>query len=699
MTDTFAYSKNNIAPIAPYSGFYPNVVCEDLPAAIYRKQHIARVAVNPVQYNHTTHTVRVYSELTYKLKYTNTNNLSAIYYEPGSMLNPKCKQSDIALLDYREPGTSVMVSSGYLIITVPEFDYYLEDFIKWKKQLGYNVTTLYDADWTADKIKAAVKEQYEKDPKLMYLLIVGDHSVVPAKEYEFEILLNGKNVTDTMVSDLQYSCLDGNNDIEPDLYCGRLPVTNTHQLKTIIDKIIWYEQNPPNSDSFYKHGVHFALFEDLVDKNRTNQQDGIENSRDVKTSEDIRNYLESNYEYNIDRVYRYYTNTDSIYKWPQEWHALMSEGGEIPSVLRYENGFRWDGEANDVVNTVNTGASYILYCGHGSNNSWGDRENAYFTKNDINNMWNYERMPIIFNMCCLTGSHNKDDCLTRSFLTKINGGAVGVFASTTYTSYGDLGPGTALFVNSIWPNPGLRMVTNRFKQIFGDYKYFYVTYPEYPQTSQMGGILNYYINGMQLNATSPKTHNIYAYHCFGDPSMYFRTEEPEIIDNVIVSRTSNGINVYTNGKEAYIGIYDPTTRKSFKFFGTEVSYISETKNAGKHLSAVVYTENSVPYTDFGEEYRGSVDIATRSQILGYHDNKDHTTVTIDYYLSSSSSKNRVEMLIVNLITGNIISSCPIDTSVVDTKTSVSMHVMPGIMMASLMIDGYPVSNIKMYVSQ
>lgn len=57
------------------------------------------------------------------------------------------------------------------------------------------------------------------------------------------------------------------------------------------------------------------------------------------------------------------------------------------------------------------------------------------------------------------------------------------------------------------------------------------------------------------------------------------------------------------------------------------------------------------------------------------------------------------MLIVNLITGNIISSCPIDTSVVDTKTSVSMHVMPGIMMASLMIDGYPVSNIKMYVSQ
>lgn len=683
LLNTIACANNDIEPIVPYSGLYPRLVCENLNPSIYRNQHITKVAINPVQYDYLSNTVRVYSELTYKIKYNTTENLSNIYLEPGSMFNPNCVLASSSSMDTSDSVRSVQASSGYMIITVPDFDYYMGDFIKWKKQLGYDVTILYDSDWTPDKIKEAVKKQYENDKSLMYLLIVGDHSVVPGVEYELK--------KRTMVSDLPYICLDGDDDNMPDLYCGRIPVSNSYDLQTVLDKIIWYEQRPTYEASFYKRGVHFALFEDYTYRGK---QDGKEDQRMVKTSEDIRTLL--TYKgFGINRVYTYYTDADSIYVWPKKWSDVHSIGGEIPAELWHENGYNWDGNASDVVNSVNEGVSYLLYCGHGSNDMWGNVAGGFFDKKDIASMTNYEKLPVVFNFCCLTGSHDKQDCLSRSFLTQKYGGAVGVFAATNEIANVDLGPTAALMFHSIFAPQCISLVYYNDKY---NHTQKSVKYPKYGQTSQLGGVLNYYISGMPMNTNVGKYYNIWAYHLFGDPSMYFRKDEPLIIDNITISRNDNTININTNGLEAYIGVFDQTTGKSYRFFGTEVSLTSETTGGGKYLSAVVYTDNSVPFVDLGEEYKGLIDSETRSQLLGYKDNHDRTTVTIDYYLSAAQAYKKVEIIIVDMITGRIISSYPIDKSIVNEKTSINMFVNSGVMIASLMLDGYPASNMKMYIS-
>lgn len=686
LTDTVPYSKDNIPPIKPYSGFFPTNICTQLDNAIYRKQKIARIAIYPIQYNFQTKTVRTYSEIVYQLNYGPSANASGIIYEPASMLNPNCKTtSAISTFSLREPGSCVQASSGYLLISAPQFKDDLYEFVKWKKRLGYNVTELYDSDWTPEKIKTAIKEQYNKDESLMYLLIVGDHSIVPA-----EILDSKISQIDSYLSDVRYFCLDGDNDFEPDLYCSRIPIRDNSNLTTVLEKIIWYESSPSLDPNFYKSGTHYSFFED---GSRAGMHDGIEDGPFVVTSEKFKDYLTTNYSYDINRVYDYYsTQTKRVFN-PSYWSSRYSEGGPIPYELSDSAGFKWDGTADDLISSVNDGISYLLYSGHGIHHAWGNEIDAFFRISDIEKAWNYEKTPVIFNLCCLTGKHDEESCISRSWLTKKNGGAIGIFAPTQGIYYSDLSRIGILFFNAIWPSPGIEMITSSSSNTP-------FTPPTTESHHQLGSILNYYIPNINKANTIRDIFNSRVYTCFGDPSMYFRTEIPEVIDSVEVNRTKNGINVYTNGKNAYIGFWDPTTGKSKRFFGTEASYISETENAGKYLNATVYTPNSVPYTDLGEEYRGSIESSTRSQILGYKDSRDHTTVTIEYILNSSEVLNSsVKILIVDLSTGNIISSYPIDKSILDQKTELSIHTGCGVLMASLMIDGYPVSNLKMYISK
>ncbi len=603
------------------------------------------------------------------------------------MLNPNCKTtSTISTYDLREPGSSIKASSGYLLISAPQFKDDLIEFVKWKRRLGYNVIELYDSDWTPEKVKTAVKQQYNQDESLMYLLIVGDHSIVPAQTLNSNIGSIGN-----YISDVQYFCLDGDNDLEPDLYCGRIPVRDNYSLKTVLEKIIWYESNPSTDTNFYKKGVHYSFFED---GSRAGKHDGIEDGPFVVTSEKFRDYLTTNYNYDIDRVYDYFTTSTEKTFWPTEWNTRYSEGGPIPYELTQSAGFNWDGTADDLMNSVNNGVSYILYSGHGIHFAWGNQKDAFFRISDIEKAWNFEKMPVVFNLCCLTGKHDEEECITRSWLTKGNGGAISLFAPTKEIFYSDISRIGSLFFNAIWPLPGIEITTSAYP---------FTTIISQPTTEphyQLGGILNYYITNINKANSTWDIFNAQVYTCFGDPSMYFRTDVPELIENIEINRTKNGINVYTNNKNAYIGFWDPTTGKSTRFFGTEASYISDNENAGKYLNATVYTPNSIPYTDFGEEYLGYIESTTRSQILGYKDSHDHTTVTIEYILNSSEVINStVEILIVDLSTGNIISSYPIDKSTLDQKTDITIHTGFGVMMASLIIDGHPVSNIKMFISK
>ncbi len=707
MSDTVPYSKDNVPAIQPYSGFWPQEVLEEQPSGMYRSQPIANAAVYPVSYNYDNRTVRVYTEIKYKISFANSKSMADLEFEPGSLLNPNytlpkkaLKKSGKRILEndlLQQPGSSIDANAGYLIISVPEFQNTLQEFVKWKKRLGYNVTELYDAAWTPDKIMSAVKQQYDYDKSLMYVLFVGNHSKVPAYTISygnFPVLIG---VTE-IITDFPYSCLSGLNDTYADLYVGRWPIGTNDELVSLIDKSLWYEQSPPTDNEFYKKASHFSFFED---GGRYGEHDGMEDSRFVKTCEDIRTYLMKNFNKDVDRLYGYFTNGEFKY-WPSSWNNFYALNDTFMNFELNHNfsQFNWDSTPTDLINAVNDGRLYVLYFGHGSNAAWGNQRDVIFDSSDILKLRNAGRFPVLFSMCCETGDHSNSLCFINDFLTRNNGGAIAAFAATNKSAYGYNENMAAALVNAIWSKPGLSLKGTKY---IGGHSSINVLEPY----TQLGSIFCCAINKMHILESEYKKQFRYhqnVFNCFGDPSMYFRTEQPEVLDdNITVTRINDGVNVrLSDGKKAFIAIYDPIDNKVKRSYGDEAGYFTRELGGAKYLDIVVYTENSVPYMDLGEKYYGVIEDDapnTGTRFLGYQNMGGG--VMIDYYMSSSSAKQGVEIWIQDIITGQIESTWPLSRDgVCDQKASIGMRCSTGVKIAYMMVGGVPQpETMKMYVSR
>ena len=696
MKDTIPYSVANVPPVDPYTGFWPNNVCEILPSGMYRHQPIAKVLINPIRYNYGTKTVRAYSEIKYKITLPTGISMSDLYYEPLSMLNSNCTLAPYAsnsssLFSLEPPGSSIDATTSYILVSVPQFKETLQPFVKWKKQLGYNIIEMYDDNWTPDKIKSEASQYYNNDSTLMYMLIVGDGTVVPAYRYDSKIYEH-----DYLITDFNYSCLDGDKDSDPDIYIGRWPVRNVPELQTIIDKTIWYEQSSTNDVDFYKRGIHYSLFEDGCG---SSPHDGIEDSRFVKTCEDVKDYLSENYNFNIDYHYTYYIDTSkyAFTTWPAQWNKLYADTFDLdlPDMLLHKNGFMWDATSSDIIESMNNGASYLLYSGHGADFAWGNAKTSFFTSSDVRQSRNYDKLPVVLSIACSTGKHDSDDCLMRTFLTHEYGGAIAAFAKTNYGYYNTHGRVATLFFNAIWPNPGLKMRGNNCN--IDDHPAFMNSNETEPRL-QLGSILNFIHYGFSIPSYKSLYHK-QVIHCFGDPSLYFHTTVPTEINNVEITETETGVHVLVPNQEAFISFYDPINNRVERRYGTEAVYLTGISGGGKYIDITVYTPVSKPYTRFGIPYYGTVESTPKQYgLLNYRDLKNGT-VEIDYCLSPQHTGSNTEIQIVEAMTGSIVSSWPIDTSIKNQKVTVAMRCEPGIMVAYMMANGTPISSIKMYISK
>ena len=693
------YTKGNVIPINAFSGYWPNSFCKELPIGRLRNQNIAKAEITPVLYNMETENIKVLTELQYKVSFTPQPSLEEKQTKSDYVINPNFVSplSDGGFS--REPGYSVPANAGYLIFSVPEFESALQEFINWKQQLGYNVKALYDANWDSTKIANCIKKLYWKDDahtkidsdfNLSYLLFVGCDSLVPAGRHSYHWKKN--EIEDQFyLTDLPYACMDGANDPDPDIYRGRWPVSFESEVIAISDKAIQYEHMPPYDAEFYRTGTHFAFFED---GGPYEVNDGEEDGRFVKTSEDVYNYLTSHYGYNINRIYTIDTTkvgTDGKRHWPQKWSHRFSEGDSIPNYMLKENGFNWEQTNHDLNRAINNGTSYLLVSGHGYDNSWAWGTNMWYAYYDVMWLKNKEKLPLIFNLNCLTGNFNSYKCLMRQFLSNPNGGAIGAFASSHVTYYSAFATLAQYFTNAIWPNPGLKLNNGlSYSPINQPYN------GEQHSIQQLGVLLDNVVYNLKTN-NSTQNFTRRTFHCFGDPSMYFRTEEPEIINpfDFEITRMDTGVNVYLKDKEAFIAFYDPVTNTSKRYYGTEASYFSTGHGTARYVDVSIYTPNSIPYTDFGEQYTGIITSDTdSSRLTGFRSNYNGTTAAIDYYISGQDKNKKLEILIVDMNTGDIISSHKITSPEPDKKSTINIYCRSGLMTASLMVDGHPVSNIK-----
>jgi len=120
-------------------------------------------------------------------------------------------------------------------------------------------------------------------------------------------------------------------DLNPDIYYGRIPCVTKSELKTVIDKIIEYENSPPSDKTWFRTMVGVA----------------------GKTFAKYLGQLDGEYLCNLSMSYMddFIDNNVTIYA------TNNNTGGLVPV-------------PKDIINTINEGAGYIVFEGHGSPLAW-----------------------------------------------------------------------------------------------------------------------------------------------------------------------------------------------------------------------------------------------------------------------------------------------------------------------------------------
>lgn len=229
-------------------------------------------------------------------------------------------------------------------------------------------------------------------PAPTYVLLVGDATQDYKDNYDtgtINYVPSQIIQTDQLeASSDNWFVLVSGDDVLPDMFIGRLSAQETSQVDDIMDKIIHYEQNPPE-DPWNKSVLLVA-------------------DDDEASFETMSDQL-------AERLPFYYTAT--------KVYAADYPPGD-PTV--------------DIANAINGGAILVNYTGHGAEHMWGqwhDGTNLHriFDLADINALTNTHKLPMVTTANCLNGFFSKlrtSTAVAEAFQRLQDRGAVAVWAPT-----------------------------------------------------------------------------------------------------------------------------------------------------------------------------------------------------------------------------------------------------------------------------
>ena len=576
ITEKYVPQKRTV-PISAYKGYYPQALVDLHQVYQYGDAFVLNVRICPIQYDYQRSIARIFSRISYKIKYGGDNTgckMMKSHY--------KCRVKDSYLynttLNYPllcnlNEAKGLLVTeqeayldrNDYLIISITEYSDAVNRFAKWKKQLGFNThIALKDRGlWSETEVSNVIQNAQLLYPDLSFLVIIGDHQDVPAK-------VRNSHVTD-------YLYLNSANNISP-VYNGRLSVSTPSEASIVVDKIINYERTPVLDSSFYAHALSCAFFQDGNNINDPRRNDSIlcqyDMRRFVQTAEEVRNHLMLQGK-NVSRVYYAYPGAT-----PKYWNnGMYSFGEEIPLELQKPN-FLWNGTCWNMNTHMETGTFCVVYNDHGGPMGWRD---PWYHSVHLDYLHNNNKLPVVFSMCCETGCFNDTTCFAEKFIRKEDGGCVAIFAATGegYSGYDDAL--TEGMIDAIWPTPSLiPQFPNHTQNVT----------PTPEPTYYLGQILKQGLKRMEETWGSGMMMRE-RYHCFGDPSMRILTNTPTMFSNATISRTENHISVQTGEGEARITFYDQRTDSIFSYIGSAADFTG----LSDAVTVCISSHNKIPLVD------------------------------------------------------------------------------------------------------
>ncbi len=379
----------------PYGNdrFYPGELTGMRDPYIIRNVRGQTVIIYPFQYNPVTRTLRVYYDLTLELYRSSEPGVNPLPAAAGDKKIPegflpvlKRQFANFSALSY----TPLAEYGNLLVICHGPFMNAMQPYVDWKRSEGYH-TEMVSKD-SAGNSAAAIATfiaNYYNSKGLTHLLLVGDAPQIPTNM--------GGNLGGP--SDNAYGYIAG-NDHYADVFVGRFSAETVAQVQTQVQRTLEYEQNPQ-----FPAGNWFSTVIGIA----SDQGPGDDNEMDY---EHVRNQQTKLLAYK-------YTVNPELFDGSQGGND--APGNPTPAM---------------VSSAVNSGASLILYTGHGSQTSWGT---SGFSNSNVNQLTNTGKWPFIWSVACVNGDFTSGTCFAEAWLRASQGGqptgAVAFLGSTINQSW------------------------------------------------------------------------------------------------------------------------------------------------------------------------------------------------------------------------------------------------------------------------
>ncbi|MCB8925925.1 MAG: hypothetical protein H6652_09910 [Ardenticatenaceae bacterium] len=301
----------------------------------------------------------------------------------------------------RLPQTTPTGSADMIIISHASFIPALTPLRNLRQSQGLSVQVvdvqaIYDG-WgngriTPEAIRSYLSDLYHNgNPAPTYVLLVGDGTTDP-KQYRSDsqttwlppYLADADPWVGEVAADNRFVTVDG-DDFLPDMIIGRLPVNSLAEAQTVVTKIVEYETKPLLGD--WNGRITFISDDTDAAGNFAAHAESLQQTYVVDP------WQASSLNYNP---------------------ALLTEAAMQSQVRQ----------------TWQNGQGLLVYTGHSSQHQWGAER--FFHLDDVANLTNGARLPVLLEMTCFTGSFAQPfwDALDEALLRQPNGGAVAVWGAT-----------------------------------------------------------------------------------------------------------------------------------------------------------------------------------------------------------------------------------------------------------------------------
>ena len=347
---------------------------------------VGSLVVNPVSYNPTSNTLRVFNDIEVEVNFegadrAETERMLLSTYSPYFDIVYKQMFNYRQIMDVYDDHPDLMAYPVHMIVVTPE-DYItaLQPWINWKTQKGFyvNVVTTAQAGGNYNAIQSYVQNLYNTGVSQgntpTFLVLVGDTGQIPGKT---------SGTTTNKVTDLYYGSVDG--DYFPDMFYSRMSAENTNQVTAIVNKILQYEQYTMPDPSYLNNVTLIA---------------GWDSYWNPRIGQPTINYATTNY-YNTA-------------------HGFTTVNAHL-------NQSQYPG----CYNALSTGVGFVNYTAHGAETSWSDPQ---FTISGVNALTNANKYFLAMGNCCLTGNFGYNQpCFGEAMLRGENKAAYSYIGSCPVT--------------------------------------------------------------------------------------------------------------------------------------------------------------------------------------------------------------------------------------------------------------------------